>query len=135
MGAAISCFDGATAIQIPRTRFAPVKKCDDLIALRSDAYVLTEDSRIELAPARNGVPPTIKLDDAYKFVDGMDTLIPNGVPSLIDCTSMKIEGDGKTQNVEFAAGVVIKGNVKFINKSAEKKTVAAGTYENQDVEL
>jgi UDP-N-acetylglucosamine pyrophosphorylase len=135
MGAAISCFDGATAIQIPRSRFAPVKKCDDLIALRSDAYVLTEDSRIELAPARNGVPPTIKLDDAYKFVDGMDTLIPNGVPSLIDCTSMKIEGDGKTTNVEFAAGVVIKGDVKFINKSAEKKIVAAGTYENQDVEL
>merc|ERR1712118_229031 len=67
MGAAISCFEGATAILIPLTRFAPVKKCDDLLALRSDAYVLTEDSRIELAPARNGVPPTIKLDDAYKF--------------------------------------------------------------------
>merc|ERR1719265_2892657 len=43
MGAAISCFEGATAILIPRSRFAPVKKCDDLIALRSDAYVLTED--------------------------------------------------------------------------------------------
>merc|ERR1719321_1472555 len=72
MGAAISCFPGATAIQIPRSRFAPVKKCDDLIALRSDAYVLTEDFRIELAPARAGVPPTIKLDDLYKFVDAMD---------------------------------------------------------------
>merc|ERR1712106_450775 len=30
MGAAIECFDGATAICVPRTRFAPVKKCDDL---------------------------------------------------------------------------------------------------------
>merc|ERR1719240_1411194 len=49
MGAAISCFKGAIAIQVPRTRFAPVKKCDDLIALRSNAYVLTEDFRIELA--------------------------------------------------------------------------------------
>merc|ERR1712048_321400 len=87
MGAAISCFEGAIALQIPRTRFAPVKKCDDLIALRSDAYVLTEDFRIELAPARAGVPPTIKLDDAYKFVDAMDLLIPNGVPSLIECNS------------------------------------------------
>merc|ERR1711937_249492 len=51
MGAAISCFEGATALLIPRTRFAPVKKCDDLIALRSDAYVVTEDFRIELAAA------------------------------------------------------------------------------------
>merc|ERR1712224_324660 len=44
MGAAIECFDGATAICIPRTRFAPVKKCNDLLLLRSDAYVTTEDS-------------------------------------------------------------------------------------------
>jgi len=129
MGAAISCFEGATAILIPRTRFAPVKKCDDLVALRSDAYILTEDFRIELAPARKGVPPTIKLDDLYKFVDAMDTLIANGVPSLIDCSSLKIEG-----SMEFAAGCVIKGDVKFVNKG-DKKTIAAGTYENQTVEL
>merc|ERR1719506_987224 len=115
MGAAISCFEGATAILIPRTRFAPVKKCDDLIALRSDAYILTEDFRIELAADRKGVPPTIKLDDAYKFVDAMDTLIPNGVPSLIDCTSMTIKGKA----VEFAAGVVVKGDVTFENKTEE----------------
>merc|ERR1719287_183859 len=98
MGAAISCFEGAIAIQIPRTRFAPVKKCDDLFTLRSDAYVLTEDFRIELAPARAGVPPTVKLDDLYKFVDAMDTLIPNGPPSLIECSSLKVEGP-----MEFAA--------------------------------
>merc|ERR1711907_565759 len=118
MGAAISCFEGAIAIQIPRTRFAPVKKCDDLIALRSDAYVLTEDFRIELAPERKVVPPTIKLDDLYKFVDAMDTLIPNGVPSLIGCSSMKVVG-----SVEFAAGVVVQGDVTFQNSGAEKKVI------------
>merc|ERR1712159_897124 len=124
MGAAISCFEGAIAVLVPRTRFAPVKKCDDLIALRSDAYVLTDDFRIVLAEARAGVPPTIKLDDLYKFVDAMDTLIPNGVPSLIGCKSLKIEGP-----MEFEAGVVIKGDVKFVNKG-DKKTVAAGTYDS-----
>merc|ERR1711877_25505 len=67
MGAAISCFEGAIAIHIPRTRFAPVKKCDDLLALRSDAFVLTEDFRLELAPSRAGNPPLVKLDDLYKF--------------------------------------------------------------------
>jgi len=132
MGAAISCFEGAIALRIPRTRFAPVKKCDDLVALRSDAYVITDDFRIELAPARAGVPPTIKLDDAYKFVDAMDTLIPNGSPSLIDCKSMKVEG----AKIEFAGkGVVVKGDVKFVNKGDEKKVVADGTYEDTTVEL
>merc|ERR1711966_266965 len=109
MGAAISCFQGAIAIAIPRTRFAPVKKCDDLIALRSDAYVLTADYRIELASERAGVPPTIKLDDAYKFVDAMDTLIPNGVPSLIACDKMTIKG-----KVVFEKGVIVKGDVTFV---------------------
>merc|ERR1719231_1033658 len=128
MGAAISAFKGSIALSIPRTRFAPVKKCDDLIALRSDAYVLTPDFRIELAPDRKGVPPTIKLDDRYKFVDAMDTMIPNGLPSLVNCKSLKIEGE-----VVFEAGVVIKGDVTI--KSSEKKTVPAGTYEDTTLEL
>merc|ERR1712139_271617 len=97
MGAAISCFEGAIALNIPRTRFAPVKKTDDLIALRSDAYVLTPDFRIELHPDRKGVPPLVKLDGDYKFVDQMETLIPNGVPSLIGCEKLKVEG-----KIEFA---------------------------------
>jgi UDP-N-acetylglucosamine pyrophosphorylase len=122
MGAAISCFKGAIAICIPRSRFAPVKKCDDLLALRSDAYVLTEDFRLELAPARAGVPPLVKLDDSYKFVDALDKLIPNGVPSLINCKSLKVEG-----SMEFEAGVVIKGDVKFVGTGK----VPAGTYENE----
>merc|ERR1719181_2234538 len=128
MGAAISSFEGAIAIVIPRTRFAPVKKCDDLLALRSDAYVLTPDFRMELAPSRNGVPPTIKLDDRYKFVDAMDTLIPNGVPSLLNCKSLKIEGE-----VVFAKDVIIKGDVTI--KSSAKKEVPAGTYEDTTLEL
>jgi UDP-N-acetylglucosamine pyrophosphorylase len=130
MGAAISSFEGATAILIPRTRFAPVKKCDDLLALRSDAYVLTEDFRMELAPERNGVPPTVKLDDMYKFVDAMDTMIPNGVPSLVGCKSLKIEGP-----IVFEAGVVIKGDVKISNPSKDKKTVATGTYADTTIAL
>merc|ERR1712087_549031 len=125
MGAAISCFDGATAIQIPRTRFAPVKKPDDLIALRSDAYVLTDDFRIQLAPERKGVPPLVKLDDRYKFVDAMDTIIPNGVPSLKNCDKLTIKGE-----VEFAEGVICVGEVTFVNAGEGKKQVPAGTYEN-----
>jgi UDP-N-acetylglucosamine pyrophosphorylase len=130
MGAAISCFEGAQAICIPRTRFAPVKKCDDLLSLRSDAYVLTEDFRIELAPERGGKPPLVKLDDRYKFVDAMDTMIPNGVPSLKFCSKLTVVGE-----IEFAAGVVLKGEVKIENTGGGKKVVAAGTYEDTTVTL
>merc|ERR1711972_703478 len=104
MGAGISCFEGATALLIPRTRFAPVKKCDDLLALRSDAYVLTPDFRIELAPEREGKPVLVKLDDCYKFVDALDTLIPKGPPSLKECKKLVIKGE-----CEFEEGVICKG--------------------------
>jgi enolase len=128
MGAAISTFQGACALKIPRSRFAPVKTTSDLFGLRSDAYVLTPDFRIELAPTRKGVPPNIKLDGAYKFVDAMDTL--GAVPSLIECDKLVVEGQ-----VVFAPGVVIKGSVTFKNATSDKKLVLAGTYSNTAVDL
>src|SRR5439155_17986953 len=64
MGAAIECFDGAGAIVVPRSRFAPVKTTSDLLALRSDAYVVAEDSSVVLAKL-GGAPPRIDLDSDH----------------------------------------------------------------------
>ena len=38
MGSAVECFDDSGAVVVPRARFAPVKTCNDLFALRSDAF-------------------------------------------------------------------------------------------------
>ena len=59
MGAAIDAFDGALALRVPRTRFAPVKTTDDLLVLRSDAYGSTSDARVVLAPERDGRAPLV----------------------------------------------------------------------------
>ena len=47
MGAAVGVFEGARVLSVPRPRFAPVKTTDDLLVLRSDAYVLTDDCHVE----------------------------------------------------------------------------------------
>jgi UDP-N-acetylglucosamine pyrophosphorylase len=130
MGAAIASFPTAAAILIPRSRFAPVKTTNDMLALMSDAYEITPDFRMVLKAERAGVPPNVKLDGAYKFVDALMTLVPNGPPSLIGCNKLTVEG-----KVAFAAGVVFKGEVKVVNAGDELKTVAAGTYEDKTVEL
>jgi len=130
MGAAIECFPGASALVIPRSRFAPVKTTNDLLALRSDAYVLTPDFRIVLAESRVGVPPDVKLDGMYKFCDAVEKMIPNGPPSLINCKQLVVTGE-----VTFAAGVVIKGAVTIKNASGSSKEVAAGEYSDTTVEL
>ena len=62
MGDAISSLEGARAVVVPRSRFAPVKKIEDLMALRSDAYHVTEDSRLELAPQRQGIDLSVPLN-------------------------------------------------------------------------
>jgi UTP--glucose-1-phosphate uridylyltransferase len=108
MGAAIDVFDGARAIRVPRTRFAPVKTTNDLLALRSDAYVLHGDGRISVAPERDGAgAPLVDLDTAYfKLLRDFDARFPAGAPSLVGCESLTVEGD-----VTFGAGVVVRGTV------------------------
>ncbi len=87
MGAAIECFDGSGAIEVPRSRFSPVKTTGDLLGVRSDAYELDQEFRLVLSPDRNGVPPIVKLDDSYKLVDQFEELVAAGVPSLRRCRS------------------------------------------------
>jgi UTP--glucose-1-phosphate uridylyltransferase len=123
MGAAIECFEGAAALDVPRSRFAPVKTTGDLLALRSDAYEILADGQVRLAASRNGVPPNITLSDDYKLVDQLD---PLGVPSLLNCDSLKISGP-----IHFADGVVIEGVVEIRNTTPERKTLEPGVYKNQ----
>ena len=127
MGAAIECFEGAAAIDVPRSRFAPVKTTADLLALRSDAYEILDDGQVRLAESRNGVPPTISLSDDYKLVDQLD---PLGVPSLIKCDSLKISG-----LVHFSPGVVIEGEVDIKNTTPECMIIPPGIYRNQVIGL
>ncbi|HET8755040.1 MAG TPA: UTP--glucose-1-phosphate uridylyltransferase [Solirubrobacteraceae bacterium] len=107
MGAAIGVFDGALPVAVPRRRFSPVKTTEDLLALRSDAYVLTDDARVELAPERDGTPPVVDLDDDhYKLLRDFDARFPNGAPSLVACDRLAVEGD-----VTFGRDVVVRGAV------------------------
>ncbi|GAA5118323.1 UTP--glucose-1-phosphate uridylyltransferase [Luteolibacter yonseiensis] len=127
MGAAIECFEGAAALDVPRSRFAPVKTTSDLLALRSDAYEVLEDGQVRLAAEREGVPPNIILSDDYKLVDQLD---PLGVPGLIGCRSLKITGP-----VHFEEGVVIEGDVEIHNTTPERLIVRSGTYKDQTIGL
>ena len=127
MGAAIECFEGAAAIEVPRSRFAPVKTTGDLLALRSDAYEILDNGQVRLHASRHGEPPVIQLSDEYKLVDSLETL---GVPSLIGCTSLKVSGP-----IGFSSGVILQGNVEITNSGAEPKIVPPGCYRDETLAL
>ncbi|MFO1499048.1 MAG: UTP--glucose-1-phosphate uridylyltransferase [Verrucomicrobiota bacterium] len=131
MGAAIECFENSGAVVVPRSRFSPVKTTSDLLALRSDAYRVTEDWRLVLERSRKGQPPLVELDaNCYKMLADFEACFPEGAPSLIACQSLKVEGP-----VRFARGVVCQGNVEFVNPSSTPKTVAAGIYRDRRISL
>jgi UTP--glucose-1-phosphate uridylyltransferase len=121
MGSAIEVWEAARAIRVPRSRFGPVKTTNDLLAIRSDAYVLGDDARIALAPVRRGRPPIIDLDNAYyKLVADFDTRFLAGAPSLVGCERLTVRGD-----VRFGAGVVVRGDVELVHEGTKPLDLAA----------
>lgn len=132
MGAAIECFDRSGTVLVPRSRFAPVKSTSDLLAVRSDAYVMDADETlIQLDASREGIPPAIDLDARhYQLVDAFEELFPYGPPSLIDCRSLHVQGP-----VQFGQRTRIAGDVTLINDTGTIRSLPPGDYVDTTVEL
>jgi len=108
MGAAVGVFEGARTLVVPRRRFAPVKTTSDLLVLRSDAYVLTDDFRVEPSPDLPDGLPLVELDsDHFKLLRDFDARFPAGPPSLVGARKLAVEGD-----VKFGRDVVVRGEVE-----------------------
>jgi len=122
MGAAIALFEGAAALRVPRTRFAPVKTTDDLLAVRSDAYVLTADYQVIPNPARTLGSIVISLDPThYRLIDEMAARFPFGPPSLVTCERLTIRGD-----VRFDRDVICRDVVEIVNESERQAEIPDG---------
>ncbi|MGD8883612.1 MAG: UTP--glucose-1-phosphate uridylyltransferase [Desulfobacterales bacterium] len=133
MGAAISLFDGTTAVRVPRSRFFPVKSCNDLLSLRSDCYVLGEKANLKINPKRVTANRTdvikIKLDpNFYSKIDLLEARFQEGLPSLVDCDSLSIEG-----NVYFERDISIKGSVSIKNTQDAPAVIKKGTIIDKDI--
>ena len=105
MGAAIGVFEGAAAVHVPRSRFAPVKTTSHLLVVRSDAYELADDWTVQLAPSRDAAP-IVELSGEFKLLADFESRFPAGPPSLIQADRLEVEGD-----VRFGANVTVRGRV------------------------
>lgn len=122
MGSAIAVFEGAGAVCIPPNRFAPIKKTNDLLDVRSDNYVLTDDFTVIPNPERALDRAFIDLDPRfYQFVDAFEARFPAGAPSLLACERLVVRGD-----IRFGEGVVLKGRVEMTNTGGEQVVIPDG---------
>ena len=131
MGSAIECFKDSAALNVPRSRFAPVKTSEDLFALQSDAYSITENFQIQLRSERNGTPPLVSLDDShYARAEQLISATNLGVPSMLNCKKIEIEGP-----VIFNEGTIFEGSVIVRNSSEKTKNLPARKYKDEIIEL
>ena len=131
MGSAISSFRHAQVLQVPRTRFAPVKTCNDMLNVMSDNFVLSDDETVVPNPERTLGPIIIDLDKRYFMkVDEFLARFPHGAPSLLKCTSLKVEGD-----IVFDKGIVLKGDVVIRNLTENQIMVHQDELEDKDFDL
>ncbi|MCW7498106.1 UTP--glucose-1-phosphate uridylyltransferase [Leptospira levettii] len=136
MGSAVGNFSKFKGIIIPRDRFAPVKKTEDYLIRRSDAYVLNEDYSLTMTKERKekGLGEVlVSLDEKfYKKIQQFDALFV-ALPSLVECEELVVEGE-----ILFDVPVKIKGKVKFQNVSGSLQKISSLSkteFENQIISL
>ena len=131
MGAAVHLFEGAGAVCVPSSRFHPVKKCNDLLAVRSDCFLLDAAGRLRENPERALDRIHIRLDPAFfSRIDMFDDRFPEGAPSLKDCRSLTVQGD-----VRFEGGVMLRGDVAITHPGPGQAVVPGGSVLEGEVRL
>lgn len=113
-GAAIRFFNHAIGINVPRSRFLPVKATSDLLLVQSDLYTLQDGFVTRNSARKNPENPTIELGPEFKKVGSYLSRFKS-IPSILELDSLKVSGD-----VWFGAGVVLKGKVTITAKSGVK---------------
>ncbi|XP_058185441.1 UTP--glucose-1-phosphate uridylyltransferase [Rhododendron vialii] len=119
-GAAIRFFDHAIGINVPRSRFLPVKATSDLLLVQSDLYTLNDGFVIRNKARANPENPAIELGPEFKKVANFLSRFKS-IPSIIELDSLKVTGD-----VCFGAGITLKGKLVVAAKSGVKLEIPDG---------
>ena len=132
MGSAIELFENAAAVQVSRQRFRPVKKCGDLLVVRSDCLVFDGSGALVRNPERTlAHMPEVDLDPRYySLIDQFEERFGQTPPSLVACEALKVTG-----NVWFGKRVVICGRVSIVANGSDPCHIPDGSIIENDLSL
>ena len=145
-GAAIKHFEKAHGVNVPRSRFLPVKSCSDLLLIKSDIYSL-QHGQLVINPNRMFQnTPVIKLGDHFKkvryalplpFVRRCLTPLPfsfyldqiqqfqkrfKKIPTIIELDHLTVTGD-----VYFGRNITLCGTVIIVANEGNQIHLPDGT--------
>ncbi|KAJ3218378.1 UTP-glucose-1-phosphate uridylyltransferase [Dinochytrium kinnereticum] len=121
VGAAIKHFAGAHGVNVPRSRFLPVKSTSDLFLATSDLYSLHHGQLI-LNPKRMFASiPVVKLGDHFKKVGHFLSRF-KGPPHILELDHLTVTGD-----VTFGNDVVLRGTVIIVANHGSRIDIRTGS--------
>lgn len=101
-GAACKNFRGACGVNVPRSRFLPVKKSSDLLLLMSNLYDI-DNGNLTLSALRSfPTTPLVKLGSSFDKVNEFLKRF-QGIPDLLELDHLTVSGD-----VWFGKDVTLK---------------------------
>merc|ERR1719458_681742 len=121
VGAAMKCFDSALGINVPRSRFLPVKQTSDLLLVMSNLYSLDHGALI-MSPMRMfPSTPLIKLgENHFKKVAPFLSRF-GSIPDVLELDHLTVSGD-----VTFGRGVSLRGTVIIIANHGDRIDIPSG---------
>ena len=104
-GDAIQFFRNGHGVNVPRSRFLPVKSCSDLLLIKSDIYSL-QHGQLVINPQRMfETTPVIKLGDHFKKIQQFQKRFKK-IPQILELDHLTVTGD-----VYFGRNVTLRGTV------------------------
>lgn len=121
VGAAMKCFENGIGINVPRSRFLPVKKTSDLLLIMSNLYTLS-NGFLSMSPERMfHTTPLVKLgDENFKKVRDFVKRFAS-IPDILELDHLTVSG-----NVNFGRNVVLKGTVIIIANHGDQIDIPDG---------
>ncbi|TFY70984.1 hypothetical protein EVG20_g2008 [Dentipellis fragilis] len=116
-GAAIKHFKNAHGINVPRSRFLPVKSCSDLLLIKSDIYSLEHGQLVINEQRMFETTPVIKLGDHFKKFQKRFRKIPH----IVELDHLTVTGD-----VYFGRNVTLRGTVIVVANEGQRIDIPDG---------
>jgi len=125
LGGVIQWFEGAKAIQVPRSRFLPVKKTDDLLLVQSNLFEIQEGVLVRNPLREFENLPMIRLGEYFKDFEAYQARIEE-IPDLLDLDLLTVVGD-----IWFGRDIQLKGNVILVCDQGRLHLPRGTCLENQ----
>ncbi|XP_076268449.1 UDP-glucose pyrophosphorylase isoform X1 [Rhynchophorus ferrugineus] len=121
VGAAMKSFKNCIGVNVPRSRFLPVKKTSDLLLVMSNLYNLKNGSLVMSPQRMFPTTPLVKLgDNHFSKVKEFLQRFAN-IPDLLELDHLTVSGD-----VTFGKGVSLKGTVIIIANHGDRIDIPSG---------